>query len=240
MAGRDSGQHEHAVEFAKQAIRHHPRSDWIWRELGNELITIDRLDEAEKSLNNARNLNPGEEWLWRYIVKLRRKQKNLEGEIEALEKLHALDLAKATDLNQLGIAYHNSKPPDFAKALKFYRLAATTDPNTAYFFNMGLVFSRSEVSQYVDAADAYRRALALQPDYAQAKEQLEVTKRKLITLGELARCEAAGLIQPDEFFQFYVSPFEALQIDTKPPAHHFEVDAQSVAKVRLPPGRSFL
>jgi len=137
MSCRDSGQQEQAVEFGKQAVRLHPRSDWLWRELGNALIAIDRLDEAEKSLNNALNLNPDVEWHWRYTAKLRRKQKNLEGEIEALENLHALGVTKATDLNQLGIAYHNSKPPNFAKALEFYRLAATVDPDTAYFFQHG-------------------------------------------------------------------------------------------------------
>ena len=233
MSCRDSGQQEQAVEFGKQAVRLHPRSDWLWRELGNALIAIDRLDEAEKSLNNALNLNPDVEWHWRYTAKLRRKQKNLEGEIEALENLHALGVTKATDLNQLGIAYHNSKPPNFAKALEFYRLAATVDPDTAYFFNMGLVFSHSEVSQDADAADAYRRALALNPNYESGRKNLAATREKLSPLAAIARRMANGLIQKGDYFQFYLSPFETLQLEKFENAETLDVKMIQRAKKRL-------
>ena len=67
VTARDSGQHEQAVEFAKQGVRQHPRSDWLWRELGNELTKLDCLDEAEKALKTARSLNPNADWLWRTL-----------------------------------------------------------------------------------------------------------------------------------------------------------------------------
>jgi len=214
LAAHHCGHYEQAVESAKQAIRQHPRSGWLWRQLGSELTSADRLEEAEKAFDNARSLlGHSDEWLWRFLAALCRKQKNLEKEIEALENLHALDFAKATDLNQLGIAYHNRKPPNFAKALEFYRLAAMTDPDTAYFFNMGLVFNDAQVSQDADAADAYRRALLLSPSYEKAKERLDATKLKLLPLAERARSEASVLIQPDDYFQFYQNPFEVFPIE---------------------------
>ena len=154
LGDRDSGQHEQAVEFAKQGIRQHPRSDWLWRELGRELTQIDCLDEADKALRNAHSLNPKDDWLWRYLAGLQRKRKNLEKEIEALETLYRLGAANGYDLNQLGIACHNDR--DFRKALKYYRLSAAAEPDAAPWFNMGLVFDDSEVSQDVDATDAYR------------------------------------------------------------------------------------
>lgn len=55
MAARDNKEPERAVEFAKQAIRHHPKSDWLWRIMGSQLIEIDELDEAEKALDNSHN-----------------------------------------------------------------------------------------------------------------------------------------------------------------------------------------
>ena len=156
MTARDSGQHEQAVEFAKQGICQHPHSDWLWRELGNELTELDRLDEAEKALTTARSLNPNADWLWRYLAGLQRKRKNLEKEIEALETLYRLGVATGYDLNQLGIAYDNHR--NFAKAVEYYRLSAAAKPDAAPWFNMGLVFNDPEVSQDVDATDAYRRA----------------------------------------------------------------------------------
>ena len=82
-----------------------------------------------------------------------------------------LGKANSTDLNQLGIAYYNHR--NFAKALEFYRRSAAIESDAAPLFNMGLVFNDPEVSQDLDAADAYRRALALKPDYERAKERLE-------------------------------------------------------------------
>jgi hypothetical protein len=77
---------------------------------------MERLDEAEQALNNARSLNPNADWLWRYFAILYRKRKNLEKEIESLETLCGLGVATWHDLNQLGIAYHNHR--DLANALK--------------------------------------------------------------------------------------------------------------------------
>lgn len=209
LASHYDGQYEQSVEFAKQGIRELPRSDWLWRHLGDELTQIGRLDEAEKALNNARSLNPKADWLWRYLAAMHRKGKNLEKEIEALENLCELNEATGTDLNQLGIAYHNHK--NFAKALDYYRLSSETEPSVHPLFNMGLVFNDPEVSQDSDAADAYRRALALQPDYEPAKERFDTTKRKLIPLAERAIAAATGLVKSDDLFQFYVNPFEVLQ-----------------------------
>jgi tetratricopeptide (TPR) repeat protein len=240
LAAHHCGQYGQAVESAKQAIRQHPRSGWLWRQLGSELTSADRLEEAEKAFDNARSLlGHSDEWLWRYLAVLCRKQKNLEKEIGVLENLYALGRANSTDLNRLGIAYHNRKPPNFAKALEFYRRSATTDPDPLYFFNMGLVFSDPEVSQDVDAADAYQRALVLNPNYEKAKERLEVTKKKLLYLAESARIEACGLIKTDEYFQFYLNPFEVFEITeshgSENQNHSIEVDADGVARPRLPP-----
>lgn len=76
LAASGIQQHEKAVEFAKQAIRHHPRSDWLWRQLGGELIALDKLEEAEKALENARNFNSDAPWLWCYLAQLHQKRKD--------------------------------------------------------------------------------------------------------------------------------------------------------------------
>ena len=127
---------------------------------------------------------------------MHRKRKSLEKEIDALETLYGLGVATGYDLNQLGIAYHNQL--DFAKALKYYRLSAAAKSDTAPWFNMGLVFNDSEVSQDVDATDAYHRTLALKPDHERAKEQLEATKQKLVSLANQARTAPTGLVQTDK------------------------------------------
>lgn len=212
LAASGMGQREQACEFCKQAIKHHPRSGWLWRQLGGQLIALGRLDEAAKALNNSRTLEPDAPWLWRYFAQLHQKRKDYQAAIEAWESLFELDEPDGNDLNSLGIAYHNHG--NFAKAVECYRLSAITAPDPAPFFNMGLVFNHPEVSQDADAADAYRRALKINPDHERGRTNLETTKQKLVPLAARARQAAVGLIQKHEHFQFYLSPFEAFQIDS--------------------------
>jgi tetratricopeptide (TPR) repeat protein len=231
LAASRSGQREQGVEYCKQAIKQHPRSGWLWRQLGGELVSLDRLEEAEKALNNSKSLEPNSPWLWRYLVQLRQKQKNYEGEILAWESLFDLEDPNGNDLNSLGIAYHNHG--NYAKAIEFYRLSAATAPDTAPLFNMGLVFNHPEVSQDADAADAYRRALALKPDYERGRTNLETTKQKLAPLAARARRSSDGLIQKDDHFQFYLSPFEVMQILELEDVDSLEVKAIQRAKKLL-------
>ena len=139
-------------------------------------------------------------------------------------------------LNQLGIAYHNYNypdHPDLAKALKYYRLAAAAEPQAAPWVNLALVYREPELSQDADAADACRRALALKPDYERAKELLDTTKRKLVPLAAQSQSAATGLVQPDEFFESYISPFEMLQIEDVTVAEELDAKAIKKAKDRL-------
>lgn len=231
MAARDNGQHEQAVEFAKLGIRHHSRSDWLWRVLGGELVAIDRLDEAEKSLKNSENLNSNSDWLWRHTANLHRKRKNIEGEAKALEHLAALEKATPSDFYTLGIAYWHKK--DFDKALRYYRLAFAGGENLDLLFNMALVFKHPEVSQDADAADVYRRILSTNPAYTDAVAPLEGIKSKLAALAKQARPAASKLVRRDEHFQFYLSPFETLQIAKFENAETLDVKAIQRAKKRL-------
>ncbi|MEI8041873.1 MAG: hypothetical protein WCL11_10720 [Verrucomicrobiota bacterium] len=226
-----SDQHPLAVEFGKEALRHYPRSAWLWRQVGSELTKCERLDEAEKALANASRLEPDSEWVWRYFVELQKKRKNAAKQIEALERLCALGLAKSTDLNALGIVCHNER--DFGRALHWYRRSFLEETDKAPLFNMGLVFGDPEVSQDADAADAYRRALAIDPTYKVAQERLAVTRQKLMPLAARATAGGAALVEPREYYQFYLSPFEAFAIDDIEEPE--ELDAKTIqrAKKRL-------
>ena len=239
-AAQDSGQYAKAVEVAEQAVREYPRSVWLWQELGAGLTDLGRFDEAENALNTAYGLNPNDARLWRYLAALHRKRKDLEGEIESLETLNRLNAADDLDLFRLGSAYHKYR--DLAKALKYFRLSADARSlandwvsrallaNT--WVSLALVYSDSELSQDVDAADACRRALAPMP-FERAKELLETTKRKLVPLAARALSAASGLVESDKFFDFYISPFEMLQIADMTAANGLDAKAIKKAKKRL-------
>ena len=123
-------QHQQAVDYLKQAIRHHPGSGWLWRLLGNQLTATDSLTAAEKALSHAETiLGHNDNWLCRYYVDFYIKQANIPKQIEALERLVALGTANAGDLNNLGIAYFRQK--NFGKAIEYYRLSIHNNPTAA-------------------------------------------------------------------------------------------------------------
>ncbi|MFZ3114553.1 MAG: tetratricopeptide repeat protein [Syntrophales bacterium] len=231
LAASRQQQYETAVDFEKQAILQHPHSAWLWRELGNDLIWLNRLDEAEKALNNARGLDSDSAWLWRYFVRLHQKRKDYGKEIEAWENLFDFIEPDGNDLHSLGTAYYNQQ--NYTKAIDIYRLSAAKLNDPSPFFNMGLAFSRSEVSQMVDAADAYRRALALKPDHDRGLKELSATKQILLPLAASARAAANGLIPKSDHFQFYLSPFEAMQLGEIENSDSLEVKTIQRAKKRL-------
>lgn len=214
LAATSSGQHSEAVRYCTEAIRHHPGSDWLWRQLAHALILTSQLDEAEEALEAAWRLNPKAPFLWRYLADLHRARKDTDEEIAALEHLHTQGLASTDDLIRLGNLYFNSKR-DFGRAIQVYRHATAIAPSAVAYYNLGLAFSNPEVSQDLDAGDAYRRALEVQPDYALAKKQLDATATKLRPLMQRAREQADGLMSADHHFQFYVNAIELLQLDNE-------------------------
>jgi hypothetical protein len=169
------------------------------------------------------------------------RTKDLEEEIKSLENIYRSGVATSYDLHKLGSVYHNYR--DHARALKYFHLSADAKPlandwvSLAFLANtwvsLAMVYSDSELSQDADAADACRCALSVAPDYAPARELLEKTKRKLVPLAAQALSAASGLVESDEFFDFYISPFEMLQITDMTAANGLDAKAIKKAKDRL-------
>ena len=231
MSLRNTNSYEAGVETAKASLKAHPRSAWLWRELGHMLIKLDRLDEAHKSLDQAKRIEPKSEWLWRYFALLHKARKHPIFEAEALEELFVLDKVNGTDLNRLGIIHHDNK--NYIKALEYYCASALMEASTSPYYNMGLVYNDPEVSQDADAADAYRRALLIDATYEKASTELKSTKAKLIPLAEQAHTQAVSLVRKDDFYRHYLNPFEVLQLD--PEDEYNDVDPKVIqrAKKRL-------
>jgi hypothetical protein len=103
----------------------------------------------------------------------------------------------------------------------------------AHLVEKGMALIDPTVSQETDAADTFRRALALKPDQARAKEGLDIAKRKLVPLAERARIAATGLVRPADWFKCYISPYESLQIEEALAGVELDAKAIQRAKRRL-------
>lgn len=222
-------QNQQAVDYLKQAIRHHPSSGWLWRLLGNQLTATDSLTTAEKALSHAETiLGHNDIWLCRYFADFYIKQANIHKQIEALERLFTLGAANASDLNNLGIAYFRQK--NFGKAIEYYRLSIHKNPTVVALHNLGLAYSENEISQDIDASDAYLQALAIDHKYQPAELGFLKLALKLIPLSKKAKETLIPLIRPDEVYQYYLNPFETLQIE--PGDGENEVDIKTIQRAK--------
>ena len=87
LTARDSGKHEQAVEFAKQGIRQYPRSDWLWRELGNELTRLTVWMRPKRAEHRSQPKSQRRLAL-ALPCRIVSEAEELEKEIEALEHLY--------------------------------------------------------------------------------------------------------------------------------------------------------
>jgi tetratricopeptide (TPR) repeat protein len=210
------GKHEKAAEYLRQTLKLVPKWAPGWSQLGAVLCGSGRADEGEKALFHALRLNPDEIDALRNLARFAQKDEDYERELNYLFEIYTKGLANSHDLNKIGIAAHNKK--DFARAIEFYHLSIAAKASTAPLFNLALIYNDPEVSQDVDATDCLGRALMLDPNYKLGKERLERIAAKLTRLSENALA-AGQLLKADEWFRFYINPFEIIQAD---PCDEFE------------------
>jgi len=226
------GQFEDSATFLQQAIHHHSHSGWLWKQLGCELTEVGRFDEAIKAFDAAmRIVGCDDVLLLRYRSVLYRKMKNYEAEIETLEALSLQGEATSSELNELGVVYNRQK--NYPKALQFFSLSLKIKKNEIPFYNMGIVFNNLEVRRNVDAADAFRMALLINPQYHLAKEKLDSIKTSLLVIGESAGEMSKDIVRKSEYYQFYVNPFEVFQIDISPEKEWDVISVQRAKKKLL-------
>jgi hypothetical protein len=103
------------------------------------------------------------------------------------------------------------KPPSSVPPRVFQGQGPPVSPFA--LFKRGLAFHDQGESHLTDAADAYRRALSLWSGHVQAERNLEIAERTLVPLAGRARAAATGLVRSDEFFHYYLSPFEAFPFE---------------------------
>lgn len=204
------GKLDKSAEYLRQTLKLVPKWTPAWSQLGVVLCESGKMEEGEKALFHALRLKPDDFDALRNLARFARKVKDYERELNYLFEIYAADKADSNDLNQIGIAAYNKK--DFARAIEFYHLSIAAKASTAPLFNLALIYNDPEVSQDVDATDCLRRALVLDPNYKVGKDRLELIATKLTPLAEKSLA-AGNLLKVDEWFRFYINPFEILQAE---------------------------
>jgi len=139
-------------------------------------------DQAVTNFNKASELDPKQHVVWAQLAEaemsLGESKKGPEGDAEMQKGLDAYQ--KAIELKPDDPGYHNNFALALAKAKKIPEAqaeltkAATLDPPNAgrYYYNLGALLVNSGANE--PAGDAFKKAIAADPNYADAQYQYGV------------------------------------------------------------------
>ncbi|MGB3559429.1 MAG: tetratricopeptide repeat protein, partial [Geitlerinemataceae cyanobacterium] len=188
------GDIERAIESYQRAIELSPELPvWVYLNLGDGLIQLDRVDEAICAYEKALALEPENEGIQRLLeVAITRKEakeqdrchraKQLQRQGLLDEALAEYRIVLAEDESNL-VALHQvaqicETQEKWDEAIEGYRKAIEVDAQTPYWVYRHLGFALSQQRDVDAAVEAYEKAVELNPEDKAAKSLLEQIRNK--------------------------------------------------------------
>jgi Flp pilus assembly protein TadD len=137
--------------------------------LSRVLIEQKRYDDAVEQLAKASEVDPESVTVQRLMARVFTAQHKTDEAIEAYRRAIALDELDAWSMNNLGLLYLEQGFTE--DAVPYFARAAELKTNVPVFFN-NLGMALEHKGRFVAAAEAYKGALAADPGYAKAKQNL--------------------------------------------------------------------
>jgi CRP-like cAMP-binding protein/tetratricopeptide (TPR) repeat protein len=139
---------------------------------------LGRYPEALTFLHMANEELPGTPEVYYETGSLYRKVEQYERANEYLEEAIHLRSDFVDAYNQLGITYHDQGK--YVEALTIFRATTQLEPGNAHhFYNLGT--TQKVLRDYEGARKSFQNALALKPDYTEAKAQLSLLEKAMST-----------------------------------------------------------
>ncbi len=161
------------------------------RVLANIYYKDDQYDKADAAINRERQIAPNDPAVLVLVAQLAEEMGHADEAIGAYQSLVGMNPQNVQAWLALGNLYAQKKQPD--KSEEAYRKVTELDPSNApqTFYNIGAVIMNKPSPTTADtrkAAEAFRKAVALKPDYGAAYKQLGYAS---LNLGELKEARAA-------------------------------------------------
>ena len=191
-----------------------PEFSYGWQRLGLCYSRLGLQDDAISSWERAIELNDECFESMRYLINeyAQRKEEGDDGKgFELLKNLERAEELFDEHINALGIAYYNRK--NYFKAIGLWRSYALVCNAPHGYFNMGLAYSQKEVGQLLDAVDIWRMAIDFDPEYKSPVGQIDRIMPSLIRIGEAVISGNRTCLQPEQWYENYINPFQLLALD---------------------------
>ncbi len=171
----DEGRHAEAAEFLRRAIPKSPPHAEIFLLLGEAESGAGRLDRAEEALQQGTGVLPKSAPIWSRLGEVEIARQSWAGAAGAYQHALALEPTSATNLLRAGFVAERLDHPN--EALAFYERATESEPsNPQAWTSRGLALLATGRPQ--DASTSFDRALALDTDFAPAKDGRKLAVEK--------------------------------------------------------------
>jgi Flp pilus assembly protein TadD len=236
--------HVGATEAFRQVTELAPHHPAAWASLGVVLSDIGDQEAAVEPLRTAFKLGTENTRALYALAAYCEETNDEEGEYGALARLGELDAINGSSLlNRLGNHYfRRSRHHD---ALRFYLKSARMGEGSASLFNMGLVYNDPEISQDVDAIDAWRLCELRYPgENPKISQKIEALLPRLLELRKRVLAQGDTVLEPETWFTSYINPFELLnapapvsELDTLDTKEIQKLKKQLLTEIELEEGR---
>ncbi len=202
-----------------------------WHRLGAAYKKTGMLDEAIVSWETAIENDDDRLDTLKALADAYKQREFGSDEAKLVTVLQQLDSKGSLDgsyVNTLGIAYHKKK--DYLKSAQYFRRYAAANNSAIGYFNLGLALSSQEVGQDLDAADALRKSLELDPDSEDTQRKLKTVSDRLVDLRDRIHRDGSPLLESDQHYANYINPFELLNLTDVEDV--FDMDVKAIQKAK--------
>lgn len=202
---------EIARSAVKETINLVPRSPMVWGEFGDILEALEQYDEARKAFEMGTKIDPDYGYGHFSLLFICERNKEYDGVIFHGQALERIGEPPPNILDKIGLAFWFKN--NFDTSLYYYKNSAALEKQAFRYGNLGLIYERPELAQYLDASDAYRRALSLEPEHERALEAAPRIAKRLAGLAQTLTTTGTNGLGQTDFYRFYVNPFILLGCD---------------------------
>lgn len=225
-----------AIEYFKKTVNLADGFAYGWLRLGNAYNKAVMMDEAVNAWENACARDP-DDALCRYnlvdVYILRNKKDEKDKLFSQLIELERLGQLRLNDYHSLAMEYHNKG--EYLNAIPYYKRYLSEKDDAYGYTNLGLSYSSQQIGQDLDAADCYRFALSIKPDFDKTKNLLQNISTKLLSLKSKISSDSivSALVPTEYWYENYINPYELLQINAYEDSSEIDIKELQKSKKKL-------
>ncbi len=223
LAAKGLGRWEDARNAVKKTIDLVPRSPIVWGTYGDILEALEKQNEARKAFEMSVKIDSDYDYGYLSLLYICDRAKEYDGVISYGQALERISQVSSHMLDKIASAFWYKK--HFQMSLYYFTKSATLEPEAFRYGNLGLLYERPELAQYLDASDAYRRALKLEPDNDRCLQALSRLSEMLSASASAVNRSGTQILDSTEFHRFYVNPFVLLGCDVRSDIDDYPIKA---------------